>query len=142
MEKPYLVHVEGVRPKFEEWLKDRGGVAVWENLDLSNPGAGLMFTPANDKDGKPSGKPHWSVGLLEVCKSLEDFKFIKEMKEVRRFRVAIRRGSQGLSLKLTDASTDKLHKALDKVKDETGQEACYRFDYDTQEAVIEAPVWA
>lgn len=142
MQKPYQVHVEGVSEKFAEWIKTRGGVAVWENLNLSNPGAGLMFTPANDKDGKPIGKPHWSVGLLEVCKSLEDFKFIKEMKEIKRFRVAIRRGSEGLMLKLTDHSTDKLHKALDKIKDETGEEACYRFDYDTQEAVIELPVWA
>jgi hypothetical protein len=141
MEKPYVVLVPGVMGEFEEWIAKRGGVAVWENRNLSNPNAGPMFTPANDKAGKPTGAPHWAFGLLEVCQSIEDFRFVKELKEVRRFRVAIRR-CEGLMLKLTDHSTDKLHKALDKIKEETGQEACYRFDYGTQEAVIEVPVWA
>jgi len=142
MEKPYKVFVPGVREKFEEWIANRGGVAVWENRNLSNPGAGLSYTPALSEAGNPSIPPHWSRRLLEVCKSIEDFRFVRGFKEVRRLRVAVRMGSQGWMLKLTDGSTDKLHKALDKIKEETGQEACYRFDYTTQEAVIEVPVWS
>jgi len=140
-DKPYAVHVSNTREKFEKWIAERGGVAVWENANMSNPGAGNMFTPATT-DGKPTPSPHWThPTLLEVCKSIRDFRFVKEMKEVRRLRVAVRRGAQGLSLKLTDSSTKKLHMALDKVKEETGQDAFYHFDYDTQEAVIEVPVW-
>ncbi len=141
MEKPYEVHVPGAKAKFEDWIANRDGVAVWENADLSNPNAGNIYTPATT-DGKPTPSPHWTHPTLrEVCKSIKDFRFVKEMKEVKRFRVALRMGSQGLTVKLTDASSKKLHKAIDKVKEETGQDAMYRFDYDTQEAVIEVPVW-
>ena len=142
MEKPYEVFVPGVRETFEDWIANRGGVAVWENRNLSNPGAGLSYTPALSEAGNPSIPPHWSRCLLEVCKSIKDFRFVSAFKEVRRLPVSLRWGSQGFMLKLTDASTKKLRRALDKVGEETGQEACYRFDYDTQEAVIEVPVWS
>jgi hypothetical protein len=144
MEKPYEVHVPGARAKFEDWIANRGGILVWENVDLSNPGAGNMFTPVRDAEGKPNDTnqpPNWTHRYKETCTKIKDFRFVKEMKEVKRFRVAVRMGTQGLMIKLTDGSTKKLHKALDKVKEETGQDAMYRFDYSTQEAVIEVPVW-
>jgi hypothetical protein len=144
MDKPIEVTVPGVRAKFEDWIKTRGGILVWENVNLSNPGAGPMFTPVRDAEGKTNCKnspPHWTHRFHETCTDIKDFKFVKEMCEVNRFRVAVRMGSQGLMVKLTDASTKKLHKALDKAKEKTGQDASYRFDYDTQEAVIEVPLW-
>jgi hypothetical protein len=144
MDKPIEVTVPGVRAKFEDWIKTRGGILVWENVNLSNPGAGPMFTPVRDAEGKTNCKnspPHWTHRYHETCTDIKDFKFVKEMCEVNRFRVAVRMGSQGLMVKLTDASTKKLHKALDKAKEKTGQDASYRFDYDTQEAVIEVPLW-
>jgi len=144
MEKPYEVHVPGVRAKFEEWIAKRGGILVWENHNLSDPGAGNMYSPVRDPEGKLNDKnqpPKWTHRYLETCTDIKDFKFVKEMKEVKRLRVAVRMGAQGLMVKLTDGSTKKLNRALDKVKEETGQDAMYRFDYDTQEAVIEVPVW-
>jgi hypothetical protein len=144
MDKPIEVTVPGVRAKFEDWIKTRGGILVWENVNLSNPGAGPMFTPVRDAEGKTNCKnspPHWTHRYHETCTKIKDFKFVKEMCEVNRFRVAVRMRSQGLMVKLTDASTKKLHKALDKAKEKTGQDASYRFDYDTQEAVIEVPLW-
>lgn len=144
MDKPITVSVPGARAKFEEWIKTRGGILVWENVNLSDPGAGAMFTPVRDAEGKENDKnayPKWTHRYHETCTDIKDFKFVKEMVEVNRFRVAIRMGSQGLTLKLTDASTKKLNKALDKAKEKTGQDASYRFDYDTQEAVIEVPLW-
>jgi hypothetical protein len=144
MDKPIEVTVPGVRAKFEDWIKTRGGILVWENVNLSNPGAGPMFTPVRDAEGKTNCKnspPHWTHRYHETCTKIKDFKFVKEMCEVNRFRVAVRMGSQGLMVKLTDASTKKLNKALDKAKEKTGQDASYRFDYDTQEAVIEVPLW-
>ena len=53
-------------------------------------------------------------------------------REVRRFQVAVRRGAQGLQYKLTDASSKRLRKAMEKA----GDGARYVFDYETQEAVI------
>lgn len=144
MDKPIEVTVPGVRAKFEDWIKTRGGILVWENVNLSNPGAGAMFTPVRDAEGKTNCKnspPHWTHRYHETCTKIKDFKFVKEMCEVNRFRVAVRMGSQGLMVKLTDASTKKLHKALDKAKEKTGQDASYRFDYSTQEAIIEVPLW-
>ena len=144
MEKPIEVTVPGVRAKFEDWIKTRGGILVWENVNLSDPGAGPMFTPVRDAEGKTNCKnspPHWTHRYHETCTKIKDFKFVKEMVEVNRFRVAVRMGTQGLMVKLTDASTKKLNKALDKAKEKTGQDASYRFDYSTQEAVIEVPLW-
>ena len=127
------VTVPDCRERFTLWIKTRKGVQVWRNQDPSNPGAGQMFTPA---DRTEEGPPHWAFRKAEVIKDLGRFRFIKEMKELKRFRVALRRGAQGLKIKLTDASSRKVRAACDKVKDSR-----YWFDYETQEAVIEIPVW-
>jgi hypothetical protein len=55
-------------------------------------------------------------------------------KEVRRFRVGVRRGD-GLSFKLTDGATRKLRAAVANA----GELATYRFDYEMQEAVVLVP---
>ena len=130
------VTVIGVRPKFEEWIRERGGVQVWVNINLSDPGRGNCFTPVFDKDGNFTKKPHWSMEIGERVVDITRFKFAKELKEVKRFGVAIRRSSNGSMMKCTDASSAKIHKTCDKFP------GCfYRFDYKTQEAVIEVPVW-
>jgi hypothetical protein len=120
---------------FKDWLIARGGLAVWESQDFSRGGQSWT-TPLNQADGTPTPRPHWScreapdrvvtdVAEVEVCVD----------KEVRRFRVAVRMGSQGMSLKLTDAATRKVREAVAKA----GKGAYHRFDYETQEAVIFAP---
>lgn len=134
----------GVRAQIENWIKNRGGVAVWTNVNLSNCDAGDQFTPATTIDGikindDPGGhRPHWSVAFKEVVTDIKRFRFVKEFKEVKRFRVAIRPAF--LSFKCTDASTRKIRKMCAKYSTEQAK-AVYRFDYDTQEAVIELPVW-
>ncbi|MBV6343750.1 hypothetical protein [Candidatus Magnetobacterium casense] len=104
------------------WFQESGGVYLWHSLNLSDPGK-TWITPL---DGK---KPHWSAsdpweitdpGVIGVT----------TYTEVKRFHVALRRGSQGLSLKLTDASCERLRKAMAKA----GDGAIYEFDYFTQEA--------
>ena len=32
-----FVGVVGARPKFEDWIANRGGVQVWDNVNLSTP---------------------------------------------------------------------------------------------------------
>lgn len=130
-----FVGVVGARAKFEDWIANRGGVQVWDNVNLSTPGKGPMFTPANDVDGTPTVKPSWSVARGEVVTSIHRFAFVKAWKEVKRFHVAIRPGSQGMSFKLTDASSRRVWKVADQ-----NPGAHYRFDYDTQECVFEMPV--
>ena len=127
------------RPRFEEWIKTRGGVLSWPCIDLSNPGAGMIFTPATTPEGEESKlhKPHWNRGAPTLHTSLDDFRFCTGMREVQRFHVALRMGAQGMKVKLTDGSTRKLEKACEKA----GPDSRYHFDYDTQEAVIELPTW-
>ena len=126
-------------PKFWYWVKHRGGIAKWKSIDLSNPGKSYS-SPVNDKEGKPVTKPHWSVDDKPViCTDPSQIQVILD-KEVKRFRVGVRRGSQGLSFKLTDASSRRLRTTMDKVAEQHNTKlAAYHFDYDTQEAVITVP---
>jgi hypothetical protein len=135
----YEVTVPGAKTQIMEWLRDRGGVIVWENINLSDPTKGFTYTPAKTSDGQDGHekKPHWGVRAKEVVTDPDKFRFAKELKEVKRFRVAVRMGSQGMSLKVTDGGTRRIKAALAKA----GPDSCYEFDYDTQEAVILVPVW-
>ncbi len=143
----------GCREKFEEWIKCRGGVKVWRNLDLSNCGAGPIFTPAlkevevplenGGMNMIPYPKPSWRVDNGEVVTDISRFRFVKGFKEFKRIRVALRRGD-GLIFCLTDGSQRKVDKALDQAREKFG-EATYRkdgglFDYE-RFIVVEVPEW-
>lgn len=121
--------------KIAGWIRERGGLAVWPSIDLSDPGKQLL-TPAREKDGQPTFKPHWSVASepkviitdpaeVEVCEDVE----------VKRFRVGVRMGSQGMKMKVTDGGSRRIRAAVAKA----GDGAYHVFDYETQEAVIMAP---
>jgi hypothetical protein len=120
--------------RFLKWVRERGGVAVWLSVNLSNPGASWS-TPALYEDGTPGGPPSWESARTpcRVITDPEDVEVITA-KEVKRFHVAVRRGS-GLSFKLTDGSSRKLRDALAKA----GEGSWYQFDYGAQEAVIFVP---
>jgi len=129
-----FVGAPGARASFEDWIAERGGVQIWKNINLSNPGGGGIFTPALDQDGTPFQKPAWNVERAEVITDIARFKFVDAWREVKRFHVAVRPGSQGLSLKCTTGSTNRIMAALAKYPGSR-----YRFDYMMQEAVIEVP---
>lgn len=120
--------------KIWSWFQERGGIAVWPSVNLSNPGASWT-TPLNDAEGKPTTKPTWQAANepraitdpAEVTVSLDT--------EVKRFHVAVRRGSQGFSLKLTDTSSQRVRNAEAKA----GEGSYHVFDYETQEAIIMRP---
>ena len=127
----------GAREKFEDWIATRGGVQIWNNGNLSDPGAGPIFTPALQKvehQRVPTEKPRWSHERGEVVTDINRFEFVKAWKEIKRFHVAIRMGSQGTMLKLTDGSSARVRKF-----EESHPGAYYRFDYETQECVFEIP---
>jgi len=121
--------------KFLDWITNRGGVAVWESINLSNPGASWS-TPALTPEGKPYSKPTWQAGN-EPVKIVTDPDKIKVFtaKEVQRFHVGVRMGGQGLTLKVTDGGNRRIQKALVK----HGEESFCQFDYEVQDAVIFVP---
>lgn len=119
-------------PTFRKWLAERGGLLVWQSINLSNPGQSWT-TPALTEDGKPYPKPTWEAGDKPV-RHITDAKDVVVIvpREVKRFRVGVRMGSQGLSLKVTDAGSRRIRKEVEKA----GEGGFYEFDYSTQEAVI------
>lgn len=120
-------------PLFLDWIQNRGGLAVWRSLDLSNPGASWT-TPALTKDGQPMTKPTWQVGnnpeeiVTDAAAVVIDIP-----KEVSRFRVAVK--MQNMNLRVSDGGTRKIKAAVAKA----GENAWYEFDYANQEAVIFVP---
>lgn len=121
--------------RFAEWLDKRGGLAIWESADLSDP-TWSCTTPRLQEDGTPYTKPHWKA-QSEPARIITEWDDVEVTtgKEVKRFHVALRRGSQGLTIKLTDGSSRRLRSALAKA----GEDAWYEFDYEMQEAVIYVP---
>jgi hypothetical protein len=155
MLKPHQVSPENAE-KSKDWIANRGGIAIWKSINLSNPGASWS-TPALQLERspltgnfEPTTKPTWEAAS-------EPERIIREVgevlvvvpREVKRFHVGIRLGSQGLTYKLTDGATRKVHAAVAKanrdfaeqrkVATDSIDEAWYEFDYDTQEAVIYIP---
>lgn len=134
MNKPHTCPPENAEKMFD-WIATRGGVAIWPSIDLSDLDKSWS-TPANDKDGNPTTKPHWKADS-KPSRIITDPSqiLVTKDKEVKRFHVAIRRGSQGLVMKVTDGGTRRIRAAVAKA----GEGAYYEFDYETQEAVIMAP---
>ena len=121
--------------RFKTWLETRGGIAVWPSINLSNPDASWS-TPALNEDGTPMTKPTWQAANEpeRIITDIADVEVVID-KEVKRFRVGIRTGSQGMMLKVTDGGSRRIRAAVEKA----GKGAYYIFDYGTQEAVILAP---
>jgi hypothetical protein len=120
-----------------KWIKGRGGIAVWKSQDFSEFGK-EMFTPAFTDGGepKPYPKPSWKVGNEPERIVTDPSQVILDTpKEVKRFRIGVRPGSQGLVMKVTDGGTRRIRAALAKY----GEDSWYEFDYFTQEAVIFVP---
>lgn len=117
-----------------EWIHNRGGVAVWCSVNLSNPGASWS-TPALTEKGDPMSKPTWEADSKpeRVITDPADVS-VRTYREVKRFHVGIKRGS-GLQLTLTSGASRRLEKELGKA----GPDASYEFDYECQDALIMVP---
>jgi hypothetical protein len=132
--EPHSIRAENA-PKILDWIKNRGGIAVWHSLNLSNPG--MSWTcPVNDAQGNVKTKPYGEAENepSRIITSTDDVLVHTDV-EVKRLKVHTRMGKQGLMVKLTDHSTMRVHKAIQ----EAGSYAYHLFDYDRQEAVIFAP---
>ena len=132
--EPHRISAENA-PMIWEWFQTRGGLALWSSIDLSDPGKSWTC-PLLDANGVKKSKPTWKADEdpYRVIRDPAEV-LVETYKEVRRFRVAVRMGSQGFSLKLTDHASQKVRAAVKKA----GPNATYEFDYGTQEAVIFVP---
>lgn len=115
-------------PKFARWFRDRGGIAHWQSINLSNPGASWT-TPATHEDGTPVAKPTWQAEDTPQVVTDPTLVTVYEPREVKRLRIAVKRGDS-FNLVLTDASSRRVRKAVA----ELGNGAFYQFDGD--EAII------
>jgi len=134
MNTPHIVTAENAQ-RIADWLDTRGGIAIWQSVDLSDPGFSLT-TPVRGIDGQAVTKPHWKLGNTpaRIITDAADVLVSKDV-EVRRFRVGVRVGSQGFSLKVSDGGSRRIRSAVAKA----GEGAYHVFDYGTQEAVIMKP---
>jgi len=119
--------------KMLQWIKTRGGVAIWRSVNLSNLGASWS-TPALTPEGQPYPKPTWQADskperIITDATEIE----VVTRKEVRRFHVGVRQA--GLAFKLTDASSRRLRDAVAKA----GKDASHAFDYEAQDAIVTVP---
>lgn len=118
--------------KFSNWIKTRGGIAQWDVIDFSNDSC---FTPAIT-DNLPTRKPHWKYPDIPQNIITDPAEvYLYTQKEVKRYHIAVRLGSNGLRVKVTDASSRHINATLEK----SGPDAFYEFDYCTQEAVFYLP---
>jgi|SRR5271166_2665997 len=121
--------------KLHEWLMTRGGLAIWNSVNLSNPSASWT-TPVHDEEGNASKRPTWECGESpdRIINDIGEVVVVIP-KEVKRFNIGLRKGGDGLMVKLTEFSSGKLRKELVKA----GGNAWYQFDYSHQQAVIFVP---
>lgn len=121
--------------KILDWMRTRGGIAVWVSVDLSSPGE-CMITPYLNMEGNVKTKPHWRMdNTPERVITDPAMVVVSTDVEVKRFRIALRIGSQGMSIKVSDGGSRRIRKEVEKA----GDGAYYVFDYATQEAVIMKP---
>jgi hypothetical protein len=93
------------------WLQERGGIIVWQSHDLSNPGRSVT-TPARTADGNPVTSPGWRYP--EPTRHITDPADVVVTLErvLETVPIKVRMGSQGMSLKVTDASARKMDRKV------------------------------
>lgn len=113
--------------RFRDWLANRGGIAVWPSINLSTPGASAS-TPALTTTGEPTTRPGWSYASKpsHIITNPADVGVYTEAL-FKAVKVGLRRSSNGMSLKLTDASQRKVDALLAACEEQHGT-ASYRRD--------------
>lgn len=132
--EPHRILAENA-DKIWNWLHTRGGVAIWRSADLGDPGK-TWTCPYLDESGKPKEKQSWKMESAPSRIITDPAEIVVDVpKEIKRFRVAVRMGGNGLQFKCTDASSRKIRAACEKA----GENSWHEFDYMSQEAVIYVP---
>jgi len=113
-----------------DWIKNRGGVAVWDSCAIGDPGQ--AFTPALDKDGNRTTRPGWRYGgkPSSIVTDASDVTVLR-CEKFKSFHVSTKKGG-GFSIVLTDASSRKLKKELERA----GEGSWHEFDYGSHDNCI------
>ena len=120
-----------------KWLLLRGGISIWQCVDLSDPSKTWM-TPTLLVD-RPYPKPSWQSAETPFRHITDpDEVLIDIPKEVKRFHVGVET-SGGYRYNVTAGGSRKIHAAVAKAIEQHGDVAWYEFDYMSQEAVILVP---
>lgn len=100
--------------KIKDWLATRGGLALWQSVDLSDPGASWTG-PLNDKDGKPVEKPHWKSDSkpYRVITDINEVEVVVP-KVVKELKLGIKRGSGFMQLVYTDKGSERIKREVKK----------------------------
>lgn len=134
MTGPFAIKPEHVK-LFDQWLRERGGLAMWPSVNLSNLGQSWT-TPRLQDNGDPATKPNWQAAHEPNRIITDPAEVVVEVPALfKRSHIAIRRSSNGLSTKLTDASARRLDRMLAQAKDKYGS-VWYEFDYSAQDVVV------
>ena len=92
---------------------------------MANPGQ-TWTTPLNDAEGNPMRRQDWRMEETPSLVITDPMQVVVDVpREVKRFRVAVRAGSQGLSLKCSDASSRRIRRECAKA----GEGSWYEFEY-------------
>ena len=93
-----------------------GTIWLWKSVNLNNLGMWWLTAPG-------SSKPNWQAGLPPTSITADDIE-VTQYEEFKRVKIALRRSSSGLYAKLTDHSSDKVHRALEQA----GEGSVYHFE--------------
>jgi hypothetical protein len=120
-----------------KWLLTRGGILIWQCVDLGDPGKTWMTPALLEKDQYP--KPNWqSANEPSRLITDPDEVLVDVPKEVNRFHIGVE--NAGLRFNVTAGGSRKIRAAVDKAREQHGTDvAWYEFDYMSQEAVILVP---
>lgn len=118
-----------------QWFMERGGIAVWKSVEMSNPGR-TWTTPIRDAEGNPTPRQDWRMEQTPSLTITDPAEVVVDVpKEVKRFRVAIKVVVQGMLMKCSDASSRRIRRECEKA----AENSWYEFDYAMQEAVVFVP---
>lgn len=114
--------------KIVTWLKERNGVAVWRNCNLSSHSIGTeAFTPATQADGSPAQCPGWQYGGTPIAVTTDANDFVVEVFEPFA-KMRVMPGKYGPPCDPIKRGRDKVDKALALA----GEGAYWQFDYSTR----------
>ena len=114
--EPHIVSAEDA-PRIWDWLQTRGGIKVWNSINLSNPDASWT-TPAD------ALKPTWEAGTPRLITDPSEV-HVATYEVFKKFHVGVRQGGTGLVLKVSDGGSRRIRRELARA----GAGSTYRFDY-------------
>lgn len=96
--------------KFLDWIRTRGGIAVWPSVNLNNPGTSWS-APVNNAEGRPKGRPTWEAAEVPERIITDPAEIVVQVdKVIRTIPLFVKR--KGMHIVLTDACSRKVRAAV------------------------------